>query len=160
MSLSDKVIDRLMQYVEVIKKNEQQLQVLVTTSMAATIGSRMFNNQEGSENAAGLNLGTYSESYQKQKEKKYGALLASKVNLYATGTLFGSLKTVTNNKDTYLAITDVKYKNKKKPISTVDVMGYLDKQYGEISAPQEKEEDKVLEIAQKWISKQIRDIEK
>ena len=96
----------------------------------------MFNNQEGSKNAASESLGVYSEAYKAAKTKKYGASLASKVNLYASGTLYGSVKQVKSANDTYVAVTDVKYPTGQ---STVEVAGYLNKQYGEIFAPTKEE---------------------
>jgi len=135
-----------------LKESEAQLQVLTASNYAAIFTQRAFNNQEGSENATGQHLGIYSPEYAKIKAKKYGALLSTKVNLFATGTLFGSVKPVLKDGKTTLAVTDVKY---PKGQSTVEVSEFLDKQYGEIFAPQEKEIEQIVAIAGKFINKRI-----
>ena len=89
--LSQQVKDSLNGLIKVINESEGELQVLISTSMIGILSKRMFNNQEGSKNAASESLGVYSESYKAAKTKKYGASLASKVNLYASGTLYALL---------------------------------------------------------------------
>ena len=140
--LSQQVKDSLNGLIKVINESEGELQVLISTSMIGILSKRMFNNQEGSKNAASESLGVYSESYKAAKTKKYGALLASKVNLYASGTLYGSVKQVKSGDNTYVAVTDVKYPTGQ---STTEVANYLNNQYGEIFAPT-KEEIKEIEI--------------
>jgi hypothetical protein len=110
----------------------------------------MFNNQEGSKNAASELLGVYSEAYKTAKTKKYGASLASKVNLYASGTLYGSVKQVKSGDNTYVAVTDVKYPTGQ---STVEVAGYLNNQYGEIFAPTEAEVKEIEIIGDKFVKR-------
>jgi hypothetical protein len=76
--------------------------------------------------------------------------LASKVNLYASGTLYGSVKQVKSANNTYVAVTDVKYPTGQ---STVEVAGYLNKQYGEIFAPTEAEVKEIEIIGDKFVKR-------
>ena len=146
--LSRQVKDSLNGLIQVIQSSERELQVLVSSSMIGIVSKRIFNNQEGSKNAAGESLGAYSESYQASKAKKRGASLASKVNLYASGTLYGSMKQVSQSGNTYVAVTDVKYPNGQ---STIEVAGFLNNQYGEIFAPTEAEIKEIKLIGDKFI---------
>jgi len=140
---TSEVIPYLNDMAKFIQESQQEMQVLVSGAMLGTMTKRIFNNQQGSENAFGTNLGTYTPAYAKSKAKKYGAKLASKVNLYASGTLFGSQKQVQDKGNTYIAVSDVKY---PKGENTVKVSEYLDKKYGEIFAPKESEREKAIEI--------------
>ena len=161
--LSQQVKDSLNGLIQVINESEGELQVLISTSMIGIMSKRMFNYNEGSKNAAGESLGVYSSAYKAAKTADHGAMLAAKVNLYATGTLYGSVKQVKSGDNTYVAVTDVKYpstppttktrkdgttyqtKGSANGQSTVEVANYLNKQYGEIFAPT-KEEVKEIEI--------------
>ena len=148
--LSQQVKDSLNGLIQVINESEGELQVLISTSMIGIMSKRMFNNQEGSKNAASESLGVYSEAYKTAKTKKYGASLASKVNLYASGTLYGSVKQVKSANDTYVAVTDVKYPTGQ---STTEVANYLNNQYGEIFAPTEAEVKEIEIIGDKFVKR-------
>lgn len=163
--LSQQVKDSLNGLIQVINESEGELQVLISTSMIGIMSKRMFNYNDGSKNAAGKSLGVYSTEYKAAKTADHGAMLAAKVNLYATGTLYGSVKQVKSGGNTYVAVTDVKYPiiaPKTKTLkdgttkttkggggqSTVEISEYLqgkDFTYGEIFAPT-KEEIKEIEI--------------
>ena len=168
----DDIIKYLDSLAKFIQESQQEMQVLVSGAMAGKMTGRIFNNQEGSENTLGESLGTYSPAYKKAKAKKYGDILASKVNLYASGTLFGSVRQVNDKSNVYVAVTDVKYQNvppktKKrkdgttyttkgsKGTDTIKVAEYLEKQYGEIFAPTETETEKAVEIGKKFIYKRV-----
>lgn len=148
--LSQQVKDSLNGLIKVINESEGELQVLISTSMIGILSKRMFNNQEGSKNAASESLGVYSEGYKAAKTKKYGASLASKVNLYASGTLYGSVKQVKSGDSTYVAVTDVKYPTGQ---STIEVANYLNNQYGEIFAPTEAEVKEIEIIGDKFVKR-------
>ena len=148
--MKQNIKDRLKQFVAHLKESEQQLQVQMNTTFIGVAQKRIFNNQKGSQNAQGESLGVYSPAYKKQKEKKYGSALSQKVNLYASGTLYGAMKQVKDSNGVHVAITDVNY---KKGQTTVEVSKYLDKQYGEIFAPQESEIETVIKSATVFISK-------
>lgn len=150
----NEVIQYLNRMAIFIKEGEQEMQVLVTSTMAGKIGNRIFNNLDGSKNSKDESLGFYSPEYAKQKAKKFGKSLSTKVNLYATGTLFGSLKQVNNSEDTYLAITDVKYQTKT---NTVKVSQYIDEQYGTTFAPTTKEEEQAIAVATKYADKRAKE---
>jgi hypothetical protein len=148
--LSRQVKDSLNGLIQVINESEDQLQVVVSTSMIGIVSKRIFNNQEGSKNAAAENLGTYSEAYKTSKAKKYGQALANKVNLYASGTLYGSVKQVKSGGQTFVAVTDVNYPS---GTTTTKVAEYLNKQYGEIFAPTEQEVKEIKIIGDEFIKK-------
>ena len=148
--LSQQVKDSLNGLIQVINESEGELQVLISTSMIGIMSKRMFNNQEGSKNAAGKLLGVYSDDYKAAKTKKYGASLASKVNLYASGTLYGSVKQVKSGGSTYAAVTDVKYPTGQ---NTIEVAGHLNKKYGEIFAPTEAEVKEIEIIGDKFVKR-------
>ena len=148
----DDVIEYLNKMAKFIQESQQEMQVLVSGAMLGTMTKRIFNNQQGSENSFGANLGTYTPAYAKAKEKKYGVKLASKVNLYASGTLFGSTKQVQDKGNTYIAVSDVKYPTGE---NTVKVSEYLDKQYGETFSPKESEKQKAIEIGTKFINRKV-----
>lgn len=148
--LSQQVKDSLNGLIKVINESEGELQVLISTSMIGIMSKRMFNNQEGSKNAASESLGVYSDDYKAAKTKKYGASLASKVNLYASGTLYGSVKQVKSGGSTYVAVTDVKYPTGQ---STTEVANYLNNQYGEIFAPTEAEVKEIEIIGDKFVKR-------
>lgn len=148
--LSQQVKDSLNGLIKVINESEGELQVLISTSMIGILSKRMFNNQEGSKNAANESLGVYSEAYKTAKTKKYGASLASKVNLYASGTLYGSVKQVKSGGNTYVAVTDVKYPTGQ---STTEIANYLNNQYGEIFAPTEAEVKEIEIIGDKFVKR-------
>jgi len=163
----NEVIKYLNNLAKFIKEGEQEMQVLVSNAMTGVITGRIFNNIQGSKDENNESLGYYSTSYAKQKAKKYGESLATKVNLYATGTLFGSVKQVRENDNVYIAVTDVNYQNvppktkKKKDgttyttkgskgTDTIKVAEHLEKQYGEIFAPTTEEEEEAIDIATKY----------
>ena len=148
--LSQQVKDSLNGLIKVINESEGELQVLISTSMIGIMSKRMFNNQEGSKNAEGKSLGVYSDDYKEAKTKKYGASLASKVNLYASGTLYGSVKQVKSGGSTYVAVTDVKYPTGQ---NTIEVAGHLNKKYGEIFAPTEAEVKEIEIIGDKFVKR-------
>lgn len=169
--LSQQVKDSLNGLIQVINESEGELQVLISTSMIGIMSKRMFNNQEGSKNAASESLGVYSSAYKAAKTKKYEASLASKVNLYASGTLYGSVKQVKSGDSTYVAVTDVKYpstppttktrkdgttyqtKGSANGQSTIEVANYLNNQYGEIFAPTEAEVKEIEIIGDKFVKR-------
>ena len=144
--LSQQVKDSLNGLIKVINESEGELQVLISTSMIGIMSKRMFNYK----NAASESLGVYSEAYKAAKTKKYGASLASKVNLYASGTLYGSVKQVKSGGSTYVAVTDVKYPTGQ---NTIEVAGHLNKKYGEIFAPTEAEVKEIEIIGDKFVKR-------
>ena len=139
------VIKYLNNLAKFIKQGEQEMQVLVTSAMTGIITGRIFNNISGSKNTNDTSLGVYSPQYAKQKAKKFGKSLSTKVNLYYTGTLFGSVKQVKKD-DVYIAVTDVKYPK----TNTIEVASHLEKQYGQIFAPTTPEEEEAISIATKY----------
>ena len=148
--LSQQVKDSLNGLIKVINESEGELQVLISTSMIGIMSKRMFNYNEGSKNAAGESLGVYSSAYKAAKTADHGAMLAAKVNLYATGTLYGSVKQVKSGGSTYVAITDVKYPTGQ---NTIEVAGHLNKKYGEIFAPTEAEVKEIEIIGDKFVKR-------
>ena len=148
--LSQQVKDSLNGLIKVINESEGELQVLISTSMIGIMSKRMFNYNEGSKNAAGESLGVYSPEYKAAKTADHGAMLAAKVNLYATGTLYNSVKQVKSGGNTYVAVTDVKYPTGQ---STVEVANYLNNQYGEIFAPTEAEVKEIEIIGDKFVKR-------
>ena len=143
--------DKLNALVLDLKNSEGRAQVLASTTLIGLASRRIFNQQGGSENAEEQKLGVYSPSYKKQKENKYKGRDESKVNLYASGTLYGAVKQVKKDGQTYVAVTDVKYPN---GTSTVDVSNYLDKQYGEIFEATNTEAKIVIETIDKFLFKE------
>ena len=170
----DDVIEYLDSLAKFIQESQQEMQVLVSGAMAGKMTGRIFNNQEGSENTLGDSLGVYSSSYKAAKIRKFpndGS--QSHVNLFATRTLFGSVKQVNEKGNVYVAVTDVQYQNvppktkKKKDgttyqtkgsvgTDTIKVAEHLEKQYGEIFAPTTKEKDQAVEIGKKFIYKRVK----
>lgn len=148
----DDVIKYLDSLAKFIQESQQEMQVLVSGAMLGTMTKRIFNNQQGSENSFGTNLGVYTPAYAKSKAKKYGYRLASKVNLYASGTLFGSTKQLQENENIYIAVSDVKY---PKGQNTIEVSNYLEKQYGEIFAPTKTETEEAVALGKKFIYKRV-----
>jgi len=151
MSLNSQIQKVLKAHIEFIVGSEQEMSVLASTTFIGLGSRRIFDNQNGSKNASDETLGIYTPAYKKAKEKKYKGRDESKVNIYASGTLYGSLKQVKDQKnDTYVAVTDVKYPNGQ---STVQISDYLDEQYGEIFAPTSKESEVVIKTVDKFIIK-------
>lgn len=148
----DDVIKYLDSLAKFIQESQQEMQVLVSGAMLGIMTKRIFNNQQGSENSFGTNLGVYTPAYAKAKAKKYGTKLSTKVNLYASGTLFGSTKQVQDKGNTYISVSDVKY---PKGQNTVEVSNYIDKQYGETFAPTESETDKAIALGTKFINRKV-----
>lgn len=142
----NEVIKYLNNLAKFIKEGEQEMQVLVSSAMTGVITGRIFNNIQGSKNENNESLGYYSPSYAKQKARKYGKSLATKVNLYATSTLFDSVKPVRENDNVYIAVTDVNYKY----TTTTEVASYLEDKYGTIFAPTTEEEEEAIDIATKY----------
>lgn len=151
MSLSNQVKSSLSGLIAEIKRSEGEIQVLASTVFIGIADRRIFNNQTGSENAAGETLGVYSSAYKKQKSRKYGGSLAAKVNLFASGTLFGSVKQVKDSEGTYVSVTDTSYPKGKT--NTVKVAGYLEQQYGNIFEPTVSETKAVIDTVNDWVSK-------
>jgi hypothetical protein len=155
MSLNSQIQQVLKAHVEFIVGSEQEMSVLASTALIGLASKRIFNNVSGSKNAEDESLGTYTDDYKIAKSKRFKGRNELYVNLYATGTLYGSLKQVKDNKnDTYVAVTDIKY---PKGQSTVEVSDYLDKQYGEIFAPTSKEAKVVTETVDRFIIKKSKE---
>jgi len=155
MSLNSQIVSVLKRHVEFILGSEQEMSVLASTTFIGLGSKRIFDNQNGSKNSKDESLGIYSPAYKKAKEKKYKGRDESKVNLYASGTLYGSMKQVKdNNNDTYVAVTDVEYPKRQ---STVEVSNYLDKQYDEVFAPTTKESEAVIKTVDSFIIKKSKE---
>lgn len=172
MSLNSQIQKVLKAHIEFIVGSEQEMSVLASTSLIGLASKRIFDSENGSRNADDETLGAYSEEYLIAKRARFEGRNELYVNLYATGTLYGSLKQVKDkNNDTYVAVTDVKYastppitktrkdgstyqtKGTKGGQSTVQISDYLDEQYGEIFAPTSKESEVVIQTVDKFIIK-------
>ena len=143
--------DKLNALVLDLKNSEGRAQVLATNTIKGLTYRRKFNEQQGKKNAEEEKLGAYSEKYLIAKQKKYKGRNELYVNLYASGTLYGAVKQVKKDGQTYVAVTDVKYPN---GISTVDVSNYLDTKYGEIFEATNTEAKIVIETVDKFLFKE------
>lgn len=150
-----------------LKNSEQQAQVLASTTALGLVSKRAFNFKTGSKNAKDENLGAYTDAYRIKKEK-ISKKDESHVNLYNTGTLYGSLRQVKKGKETYVAVTDVKYPLiPSKTItrkdgttrqtkggggeSTVAVSDYLDTMYDTVFQTAESEIKIITKVVEDWL---------
>lgn len=166
--------DKLNALVLDLKNSEGRAQVLASTTLIGLASRRIFNEQQGSENAEEEKLGAYSEKYLITKQKKYKGRNELYVNLYASGTLYGAVKQVKKDGQTYVAVTDVKYPiipPKTKTLkdgttkttkggggqSTVEISNYLegtDFNYGKIFEATNTEAKIVIETVDKFLIKE------